>query len=339
MLKNLMASSDFVLDLGNNNTLIRDKEQILFSQPTCIVVNENKSTYAVGEKAHEMYERTHDGIKAIKPLRGGVIADYEYAVQMLREMVFATFPESKWLKRFRHIVSGVPYSTSEVEKRALRDALGQFNARHAQLVYEPLAAALGMGLDVTQPDGKCVVDIGGGITEIVIISLSGIVSHESIHVSGNTLTEDVQDHFRKNYNLAIGFHMAERAKIEVGSALREDQDQKWFKVVGKNMISGIPSTQEISNNEMAEVLDKSISKIEESIGRTLEMCPPELSSDIFENGLHLTGGGALLHGLTERLEKKFDLPVHLAASPQHSVSKGLSQILKDTKKHRAILMD
>lgn len=336
----MMTSTDFALDLGNNNTLIFDKEHVLFSQPTCIVVNENRSTYAIGDKAIEMYERTHDNIRAVKPLRGGVIAEYEYAVQMLREMVNQTFPNKGFLNRFQHIISGIPYSTSEVEKRALRDAIGQFNARSTHLVFEPLAAALGMGLDVKEPDGKCIVDIGGGITEIVIISLSGIVTHESIRVAGDTFTEEIQDHFRRQHNLSIGFQMAEKTKLNAGAALKDlSCTPQEYKVIGKDLLTGIPRAQVVASDEIAEVLDRSLAKIEECITRTLEICPPELSSDIYANGIYVTGGGSLLSGLKKRFEDKFTLDIHLDPTPLLSVSKGLSQILGESKKHQAILMD
>lgn len=336
----MVISKEFAIDLGNNNTLIFDSESILFSESTCIVVTElDQTTFAIGDKALDMFEKTPQRIKAVKPLKGGVIAHYNYAEQMLKAMVHQSFPHNKFFNRFDHIISGVPYDTTEVEKRALRDVLEQFSPRSVHLVYEPLAAALGMGLDVQEPNGKCIVDMGGGITEIAIVSLSGVVTHESLRVAGDTFTDDIQEYIRRQYNLAIGFHMAESAKIQVGSALHELTDApNDFMVLGKNTITGIPTAKQITYTEIAQVLDRSIIKIEEAITRVLEASPPELASDIYENGVYLTGGGSLLRGMKDRLQRKFDLIIHQDQEPLLSVSKGLGKILGASQKHKALLM-
>ncbi len=335
-----LKNKSFAIDLGNNNTLLTDEQQILLSQPSFIVFDEEKhAVKAVGEEAYQIFEKNHEQLKPVKPLRWGVIADYESASQMINQMVGRVYKKN-WLTTFDHIVSGVPFCTTEVERRALRDALDQFNSKKTHLVFEPLAAAVGMGLNIREPEGKMVIDIGGGITEIVIISLSGVATFQSIKTAGDSFTEEIQDYFRRNHNLAIGWKTAEQVKIQVGAAtpaLKEAPAP--MQVRGKDIMEGIPVTRQINHEEVAFVLDKSIKAIEQSIIQTLEVCPPELAADIYQNGIHLTGGSALLRGLNERLQKTIQLPVHLDEQPLLSVSKGISQALRDPKKYQSILFE
>jgi rod shape-determining protein MreB len=327
------------IDLGNSNTLLTDQNAVLLSQPTCLVLNkENDKLEAIGGTAFEMFEKTPAGFKSIKPLRGGVIADGELAKRMLKEMIRTVQTKSFFPIHYNYLISGVPYDTTEVEKRALRDALEQFSSRNRRLVYEPLAAALGMGLNIREAEGKLIVDIGGGITEIVVISLSGIVTFQSLKVAGDTFDEDIQDYFRKNYNMSIGLKTAERIKIQVGSVLSSGElDHLVMNVKGKDLMEGIPASRTTNANEVCDILDKSFLRIEMSIQQTLEHCPPELASDIYKSGMYVTGGNAQLRGLKERLENKFKIPIHIDGEALFSVSKGISKIISEPVKYQSVL--
>lgn len=333
-------NKSFAIDLGNNNTTVADKEKVLLFQPSCIVFNaEDNSIKAVGDRAYDMYEKTHDELKPVKPMRGGVIADYDSATKLVNALVHQVYSGS-WLTGFDDIIVGVPYHTTEVERRALRDVTEQFNSRNKYLIYEPLAAALGLGLNIDAPEGKLVLDIGGGITEIVVISLSGVAAFQSLKTAGDTFDMAIQDHFRRTYNMGIGMKTAEQVKIQVGSVISNLQNAPAPMMVrGKDLISGIPMIRKINHHEVAEILDKSISSIELSIVQTLETCPPELAADIYESGLFVTGGGAMLRGLKERFESKINLKVHIDKEAIYTVSKGLSKALRDTKKHKGVLFN
>jgi rod shape-determining protein MreB and related proteins len=337
---NILPSKSFAIDLGNNNTLLTDQNQILLSQPSFIVFDEEKhSVKAVGDEAYSIFEKNHEQLKPVKPLRWGVIADYNSASVMINEMVSRVYKKN-WFSSFDHIISGVPFCTTEVERRALRDSLDQFNSRKTYLFFEPLAAAVGMGMNIREPEGKMVIDIGGGITEIVVISLSGVATFQSIKVAGDTFTEEIQDHFRRSHNLSIGWKTAEQVKIQVGSAIHDLPNPPAAMVVrGKNIMEGIPVTRKVDHQEIAFVLNKSVQAIEQAIIQTLEVCPPELAADIFQNGIHLTGGSALLRGISERIERNIHLPVHVDEQPLLSVSKGISLALRDPKKFKSVLFE
>ncbi|HWA33505.1 MAG TPA: rod shape-determining protein [Cyclobacteriaceae bacterium] len=333
-------SKSFAIDLGNNNTLLTDKENILLSQPSYIVFDKyNNAVKAVGSSAYDIYEKSHDDLRAVKPLRWGVISDYESATKMIRELVSTIYTRKTRFGGFDNIISGVPFSTTEVERRALRDALDQFNSRKRHLLFEPLAAAMGMGLDIRQPDGRMVIDIGGGITEIVVISLSGVAVFDSTKVAGDSFNEDIQDYFRRARGINIGLKTAERVKIQVGSALEKISDPpEPYLVHGKDILEGIPVVRKTDHTEIACVLDKSIRSIEEDILHTLEACPPELAADIWTNGVYVTGGGALLRGLKERLEASIQLKVHIDPQPLVSVSKGISKALANPEKFKNLFI-
>jgi rod shape-determining protein MreB len=335
-----LSSKSFAIDLGNNNTLLTNQEGVLFSQPSFIAFDSTTHTVkAVGEAAYNMYEKSHAELSPVKPLRGGVIADYDSAASMIREMVNGVYPK-KLTSSFGHIISGVPYATTEVERRALRGAMDQFHSRRTNLFFEPLAAATGMGLDIQAPDGKMIVDIGGGITEIVVISLSGIVVFHSTKVAGDYFTIKIQDAFRRNFNMAIGFKTAEQVKLQAGlvwSRMKEIPDS--ISVKGKDIKEGIPVTRMVSSFEIAEILDKPFQSIEDGIIHALEVCPPELSADIYQNGVHLTGGGALLCGIRERLQHSLQIPIHIDCEPLLAVSKGITQALRNPKKFKPVLFE
>ncbi len=337
---NFNKEKSFAIDLGNNNTLLTDRNNVLLSEPSYIVLNRyNNSLKAVGGEAYNMFEKTHENLKAVKPMKGGVIADFHSAEKMLGGLVDKIFPSKLPFRGFDHIISGIPYYATEVERRALRDALEQFNSRKKYLIFEPLAAAMGIGLNIEEPDGKFIVDIGGGITEIVVISLSGIVSFNSIRTAGDTFDEEIQDHFRRNYNLAVGLKTAEQIKIRIG-AVREDIEPPPapLTIKGKDLVTGIPITKKIDHKEIFYVIDKSVTRIENTIVQTLETCPPELASDIYYNGIHVTGGNALLRGLKERFEARIQVPVHIDYNAFFSVSKGIARILQKPENYNHVLM-
>jgi rod shape-determining protein MreB len=341
MINHLFKSKSFAIDLGNSNTLLTDRQHILLSQPSYIVFDELKRTVkAVGDEAYRIFEKNHEKLKPVKPLHWGVIADYNSAALMIRQLVNRVYKNWNWPGGFNHIVSGVPLSTTEVERRALRDALDQFGARKTQLLFEPLAAAMGMGLNIRDAEGKMIIDIGGGITEIVVISLSGVAVSRSIKIAGDSFTEEIQDHFRRQHNLAIGWRTAEQVKVNVGAASHElNKIPEPMMVKGKDVVEGIPVTVQVDHREIASFLNKSISAIEQSIVQTLEICPPELAADIYKNGIHLTGGGSLLRGLADRLTKTIQLPIHADPIPLLSVSKGVSKALADPGKFKGVLFD
>lgn len=336
-----LKKKSFGIDLGNNNTVVSDDEKILVDQPSYIVLDEaRQGVKAVGSEAYQMFEKSHKLLKPVKPLKGGVIADHTSATKMLSAMMNQAYGTKSVLQGYDNLVSGVPYSTTNVEKRALRAALEQFSASHIYLLYEPIAAAIGMGLDIAQPDGKMVVDIGGGITEIVIISLSGIASFQSMKVAGDAMDEEIQHYFRRRYNMEIGLRTAEQVKIGVGSALQVLEDAPEPMIVkGKDMVRGIPVTRKIDYAEVSSILEKSISAIELGILQTLEKCPPELAGDIYGNGVYITGGNAFLRGLKERLEKKLKIAIHIDQDALHSVSKGVAAVLRNTKKYKSVLLE
>lgn len=337
---NFFKNRSVALDLGNNNTVVSNRESVLFSQPSYIVFDVANAVKAVGDKAYNMFEKNHDELRPVKPLKGGVIADYDSARTMIHEMVEQACGGNSFMNGYDCIIAGIPFNTTEVERRALRDVLDQFSARRTFMVYEPVAAAMGIGLNIREPNGKMLIDIGGGITEIVVISLSGVAAFQSLKVAGDTFDEEIQDHFRRNYNLAIGLKTAEQIKIKVGAAMDNPPEiPQPLMVKGKDLMDGIPVTRKISHHEIARVLEKSVSAIELSVVQTLETCPPELASDIYENGIHITGGSAMLRGLRERFEAKLRLPVHIDSQPLLSVSRGIAKTLGETKKFQSILME
>lgn len=336
-----MRKKSFAIDLGNTNTLVWDVDRVLVDQPSYIVLDSSRTLVkAVGTQAYRMFEKSPVEYRPVKPMQGGVIADYDSAAKMLQALMLQAYGEKSVLNGYGNVISGVPYSTTHVERRALLNALETLHARNTSLIFEPLAAALGMGLNIQEPDGKLVIDIGGGITEIVVISLSGIACFQSIKVAGDSMDETIRHYFRKEYNMAIGIKTAEQVKINVGAVLKElENPPPPMAVKGKEMLIGLPIIRTVDHVEISEVLEKSISAIELGIIQTLETCPPELASDIYGNGIFITGGNALLRGLRERLERKLRLSVNIDTDPLLSVSKGVAMVLREPKKYRSILIN
>jgi rod shape-determining protein MreB len=287
-----------------------------------------------------MHEKTHENIKTIRPLKDGVIADFTAAEQMIRGMIKMLQQGSNRLftPSYRMIVC-IPSGITEVEKRAVKDSCEHTGAREVYMIHEPIAAAIGIGINIEEPIGSMIVDIGGGTTEIAVIALSGIVCEQSIKIAGDVFTRDIVDYMRRQHNILIGERTAEQIKIEVGSALSElDNPPADFDAKGRDLMTGIPKTIKVSYPEIAFSLDKSISKIEDAILKTLEMSPPELSADIYSKGIYLTGGGALLRGLQQRLALKTKLPIHIADDPLRAVVRGTGIALKNLEMFKSVLI-
>jgi rod shape-determining protein MreB len=334
-------TSDIAIDLGTANTLIIQKEKIVLDEPSIIAIDKaSNKVLAIGREAMQMHEKTHENIKTIRPLKDGVIADFHAAEHMIRGMIKMIDNQKRRLFPASHrMVICIPSGITEVEKRAVRDSAEHAGGKEVYMIQEPLAAAIGIGIDIEQPIGSMIVDIGGGTTEIAVIALSGIVADQSIRIAGDTFNKDILDYMRRQHNLLIGERSAEKIKIEVGSALTElDEAPDDYEIRGRDLMTGIPKVIKISYSEIAFAIDKSVSKIEEAVLRALEISPPELSADIYDNGIHLTGGGALLRGLDKRLALKTKLPIHVAEDPLRAVVRGTGIALKNLGSFKAVLM-
>ena len=323
---------EIAMDLGTANTIIMQDDKIVVDQPSVVAIDrETNQMIAVGDVAKSMYEKTNDRIKTIRPLRDGVIADFSACEMMMRGLI-------KMVPAGRHLFSpslrmviGVPSGSTEVELRAVRDSAEHADGRDVYLIFEPMAAAVGIGIDVEAPEGNMIVDIGGGSTEIAVISLGGIVSNTSIRVAGDELTSDIQEYMSRHHNMRVSERMAERIKINVGSALADlgNDAPEDYTVYGPNRITALPMEVNVCYQEIAHCIDKTVAKIDAAVLSALEVTPPELYADIVKNGIWLSGGGALLRGLDKRLESKIGIPFHIAEDPLRSVALGAGIALKN----------
>ncbi|NOZ45646.1 MAG: rod shape-determining protein [Chlorobi bacterium] len=329
-------NQEIAIDLGTANTIIIHNDKIVVDEPSIVAIDQlTGKLIAIGETARQMHGKTHDNIRTIRPLKDGVIADFNAAEQMIRGMIKMINSKSRMFTPALKIVICIPSGSTEVEIRAVRDSSEHAGGREVFMIYEPMAAALGMGVDVEAPEGNMVVDIGGGTTEIAVISLGGIVSNKSIRIAGDDLTMDIQEYMRHQHNIKVGERTAESIKINVGSALSDIENPPAdFIVRGPHQMTALPIEIPVSYQEIAHCLDRSITKIEAAIIATLEKTPPELYADIFGKGIYLTGGGALLRGLDRRLNEKTKIPFHVAEDPLHAVARGTGIALKNVDKFK-----
>lgn len=327
-------TQEIAIDLGTANTLIIHNDKVVVDEPSIVAIDRGTTkVIAVGKKAMQMHGKTHENIKTNRPLKDGVIADFQAAEHMIREMIKMINPKKRMFNPTLKMVICIPSGITEVEKRAVRDSAEHAGAKEVYLIREPMAAAIGIGIDVEEPMGNMIIDIGGGTSEIAVIALGGIVCDKSIRVAGDEFTSDIEDYLRRQHNILIGERTAERIKIEVGAALPElDDPPEDFAVHGRDLMTGIPKEITVSYVEIAHALDKSISKIEEAILSALEMTPPELSADIYKTGIYMAGGGSMLRGLDKRISMKTKLPVHVADDPLRAVARGTGIALKNIEK-------
>ena len=288
-------TQEIAVDLGTANTIIIHNDKIVIDEPSVVALDtKTGKLIAVGERAREMHGKVHEGIRTVRPLRDGVIADFNAAEMMIRGLIKKVSSKNHWFSPSLRMVVCIPSGSTEVEIRAVRDSAEHANGRDVYMIYEPMAAALGIGLDVLAPEGNMIVDIGGGTTEIAVISLGGIVSNKSIRIAGDDLTDDIQEHMRRAHNIRVGERTAELIKINVGSALTElDNPPEDYIVHGPNQMTALPMEVPVSYQEICHCIEKSISKIEAAVLSALEQTPPELYADIVKNGVFLAGGGAL----------------------------------------------
>lgn len=324
-------TQEIAIDLGTANTIIICDDKIVVDEPSIVAIDRRtEKMVAIGEKARQMQGKTHDNLRTIRPLRDGVIADFNAAEQMIRGMIKMINKKPRLFPPSLRMVICIPSGSTEVELRAVRDSSEHAGGRDVYMIYEPMAAAIGIGIDVEAPEGNMVVDIGGGTTEIAVISLGGIVTNKSIRIAGDDLTADIQEYMRHQHNIKIGERTAEDIKIHVGSALSElEEPPTDFRVQGPNQMTALPIEIPVSYQEIAHCLEKSISKIEIAILSALEQTPPELYADIVNRGIYLAGGGALLRGLDKRLMNKLNIPFHIAEDPLRAVARGTGVALKN----------
>ena len=320
------------MDLGTANTIIISDGKIVVDEPSVVALDRRTDRMiAVGKKAKMMYEKTNPDIRTIRPLRDGVIADFNACEQMMRGLIKMVHYGNRLFSPSLKMVIGIPSGSTEVERRAVRDSAEHAGGREVYLIFEPMAAAIGIGIDVLAPEGNMIVDIGGGSTEIAVISLGGIVADKSLRVAGDDLNFDIQEYMSRQHNVKVSERMAERIKINVGAALSDlgEEAPEDYIVHGPNRITALPMEVSVCYQEISHCLEKTISKLETAIIGALEETPPELYADIVKNGIWLTGGGALLRGLAKRLSDKINIEFHVADDPLLSVAKGTGVALKN----------
>jgi len=328
-----LFTQEYAIDLGTANTIIIYNDKVVVDEPSIVAIEQSTGKLvAIGEKARQMHGKTHMNIKTVRPLKDGVIADFNAAEQMIRGMIKMVNRRTQFFAPTLRMVVCIPSGSTEVEIRAVRDSSEHAGGRDVYLIYEPMAAAIGMGIDVEEPSGSMVVDIGGGTTEVAVIALGGIVCNKSIRIAGDSFTADIQSYMRHQHNIKIGERTAEEIKINVGSALSDlENPPEDFLVRGPNLMTAMPVEIPISYQEIAHCLDKSINKIETAVLSVLEQTPPELYSDIVNEGIYLTGGGALMRGLDKRLTDKIGIKFHVADDPLHAVARGTGIALKNVE--------
>lgn len=332
-------TQEIAIDLGTANTLIIHNDKVVVDEPSIVAIERSTNKIiGIGRKAQQMHGKVHDNIKTVRPLKDGVIADFQAAEHMIRGMIKMIKTGNKIITPSLRMVICIPSGITEVEKRAVQDSAEHAGGKEVYLIHEPMAAAIGIGVDVEEPMGNMIIDIGGGTSEIAVIALGGIVCDKSIRVAGDDFTADIEDYMRRQHNILIGERTAEQIKIEVGAALPElEEPPADYAVRGRDLMTGIPKEIYVSYQEIAHALDKSIAKIEEAILSALEMTPPELSADIYKTGIYLAGGGSMLRGLDKRISQKTKLPVHVAEDPLRAVARGTGIALKNIEKFQFLI--
>lgn len=335
-------TEEIAIDLGTANTLIIHKDKVVVDSPSIVAIDRTTNkVIAIGLEASMMQGKTHENIKTIRPLKDGVIADFEASEQMIKEFVkqIPSIKKRLFPPALRMVIC-IPSGITEVEKRAVRDSAKHMNAKEIYLIYEPMAAAIGVGINIMEPKGNMIIDIGGGTTEIAVIALSGIVCDQSVKVAGDLFTNDIMYYMRTQHNLHVGETTAERIKITIGAATEDlDTPPDEMLVQGRDLLSGKPKQVQVSYREIAKALDKSILRIEDAVMETLSKTPPELAADIYNTGIYLAGGGSMLRGLDKRLSRKTDLPVYVTEDPLRAVVRGTGVALKELNKYKNVLMN
>jgi len=334
-------TEDIAIDLGTANTLIIHNDKVVIDAPSIVARDRlTNKIIAAGKEASLMQGKTHENIKTIRPLKDGVIADFDASEQMI-SMFIKEIPALKkrlFTPSLRMVIC-IPSGITEVEMRAVKDSAERVNGKEVYLIHEPMAAAIGIGVDIMQPKGNMIVDIGGGTTEIAVIALGGIVCDKSIKVAGDVFTNDIIYYMRTQHNLYVGERTAEKIKIQIGAATEDlETPPEDMEVQGRDLLTGKPKQIEISSREIAKALDKSIIRIEDAVMETLSQTPPELAADIYNTGIYLAGGGSMLRGLDKRLSQKTDLPVFIAEDPLRAIVRGTGIALKDLERYKPILI-
>jgi len=334
-------TEDIAIDLGTANTLIIHNDKVVIDSPSIVARDRiSGKIIAVGKEANMMQGKTHENIKTIRPLKDGVIADFDASEKMLT-MFIKSIPalKKKLFQPALRMVICIPSGITEVEMRAVKESAERVNGKEVYLIHEPMAAAIGIGIDIMQPKGNMIVDIGGGTTEIAVIALGGIVCDKSVKIAGDVFTNDIVYYMRTQHNLFVGEGTAEKIKITIGAALEDlESAPEDMSVQGRDLLTGKPKQVEVSYREIAKALDKSIQRIEDAVMETLSQTPPELAADIYNTGIYLAGGGSMLRGLDKRISQKTDLPVYIAEDPLRAVVRGTGMSLKNIPKYRSILI-
>ena len=324
-------TQELAIDLGTANTLIVYNDEVVIDEPSVVAVNvQNGQLAALGRQAHEFIGRTNPNLRTIRPLRDGVIADFNATELMLRGMIRKIKTKNSLFSPSLKMVICIPSGSTNVEIRAVRDSAEHAGGREVAMIFEPMAAALGAGIDVEAPEGNMIIDIGGGTSEIACISLGGIVNSESINVAGDVFTTDIMEYVRQQHSVRIGERTAEDIKCKIGAAVPElENEPEDYVVTGPSMLTGLPQTITLSYKEIAYALDKSLVKLDAALMKVLQEMPEELYTDVVRNGIYLAGGGALIKGLDRRLSKKTGIPFHIAEDPLRAVVRGTNIALKN----------
>ena len=334
-----LFNAEIAMDLGTANSIVIHNDQIVIDEPSIVAVNKiTNKIEAVGKKAQQMQGRENRNIETIRPLRDGVIADFEMAQHLIREFIKMTNATRSILPPALRMVICIPSGITNVEERAVRESAEQAGAKEIRMIHEPMAAAIGIGIDVLEPVGHMVVDIGGGTAEIAVISLGGIVCNKSVRVAGDDFNDNICEYMKKQHNVIIGERTAERVKMEVGSAVSDlANPPEDFPTLGRDIVTGIPIEKYVNYKEIAHALDKSIARIETAVMEALAETPPELAADIYKTGIYLAGGGSLLRGLDARISAKTKLQVHVAEDPLRAVARGTATALKNFNKFHFLI--